>query len=299
MDTNKLKKFISKASGDRTKLIDALLSELQARVGVAQRALLERFVNDWVSKLDVDADTGRIKNTLRNKRLLSTVDTVFTAYVKTDGVMVAQAMVAGVKQILDFNGRYYKGLDSSIDIVPIRDNAMEFMKSWLGLKGNGALEGNGYLAKTVNDPKILGELKNMALRAVAGQQGYNDTLKNVRQFIDGNKSTTGLLERYARNMTYDMYSQVDRVAAATFADRLKMDYAIYEGGLIKTSRKFCKEHNGNVYTREEIMAFDPGEGIPPNYQPLTDLGGYGCRHHLNWIPYTVAVALRPDLKKSE
>ncbi len=77
-----------------------------------------------------------------------------------------------------------------------------------------------------------------------------------------------------------------------------MDYAIYEGGLIKTSRPFCKKHEGNVYTRDEIAAFDPKEAIPPNYNPFVDMGGYGCRHYYSWVPRAVAIMLRPDLKEA-
>ena len=296
MKPTELKKLIQKLAGERVKLIDALLLELQKEVSGVQDKLLKRFVEEWVNKLDVD-ENGRIKNTLRNKRLLNNVDTVFADYVKTDGVVIAKTMVDAIGQILDFNGKYYKNLDVKAQVMPLKQEAKDLIESWLGLKGKGWLEGNGYLAKTISDPKILGEIKNLALRSVTGQQGYQSTLKEIQDFIGGNKEKAGLLERYSRNFVYDTYSQVDRITSSTFADRLQLDYAIYEGGLIKTSRKFCREHNGNVYTRDEIMNFDPKEGIPPNYNPINDLGGYGCRHYLNWISYEAAIFFRPDLKK--
>lgn len=294
-----LQKLIVKASRSRTKLIDALLVELEKEVSTAQRALLQRFINDWVDKLDVDDTSGQIKNTLRNKRLLANIDTVFDAYVKNDGIQVAKTMVEGVRKILDFNGEYYKNFATQAQLVPIKAQTLEFMKAWLGLKGNGYLEGNGYLQKTISDTKVLGDLKTLALRAVAGQQGYEATKKAVTDFIAGNKDTAGALEKYARNFVYDTYSQVDRATAESYAVKLGLDYAIYEGGLIKTSRKFCKERNGKVFTKEEIAKFDPTEAKQPNYNPFTDLGGFGCRHHLNWINKTVAVILRPDLESSE
>lgn len=297
MNTTELRKLIQKAAGDRTVLIDLLLHELQQKVLDIQGKLLNRFITDWVDQLDVDEETGVIKNTLRNKRLLQNIDSVFAQYVKTDGVVIAKTMMDGISQILDFNGKYFKNFATHAELQPLIPQVKTLIQSWLGLNGNGALEGNGYLAKTISDPRILGDLKNLALRAVVGQQGYNDTLKAVKTFIDGNSDTAGVLEKYHRNFVYDTYSQVDRATSGIFADKLGLDYAIYEGGLIKTSRKFCKDHNGKVYTREEIAAFMPKEAIPPNYNPFQDLGGYGCRHHLNWISYAVAVALRPDLAK--
>lgn len=298
MDVNALKKLISKAAGDRTVLIDLLLKELQDKLVDVQGKLLSRFITEWVDTLDVDDETGVIKNTLRNKRLLENVDKVFTSYVKTDGVVIAKTMMDGIQQILDFNGKYYKNFATHAELAPLKPQVKSLVESWLGLKGNGALEGNGYLAKTISDPRILGDLKNLALKAVVGQQGYKETLKTVKNFIDGNKDTAGLLEKYHRNFVYDTISQVDRATSGMFADKLGLNYAIYEGGLIKTSRKFCKDRNGKVFTKEEIAAFRPKEGIPDNYNPFQDLGGYGCRHHLNWISYAVAVALRPDLAEA-
>ena len=298
MDVNSLKKLILKAAGDRTVLIDLLLAELQKKVLDVQGKLLNRFVTEWIDDLDVDEDTGIIKNTLRNKRLLANIDKIFAEYVKTDGIVIAKTMMDGISQILDFNGKYFKNFATHAELAPLAPQVKSLIESWLGLKGNGALEGNGYLAKTISDPRILGDLKNFALRSVVGQQGYKDTLQAVKGFIDGNKQTAGLLEKYHRNFVYDTYSQVDRATAGMFADKLGLNYAIYEGGLIKTSRKFCKEHNGNVYTREEIAAFDPPEAKPPNYNPFQDLGGFGCRHSLSWVSYAIAVYLRPDLKNA-
>jgi len=116
---------------------------------------------------------------------------------------------------------------------------------------------------------------------------------------DDTQGNLGRLSKYYRNFTYDLYSQVDRTAGKVIADKIGMNkYAIYEGGLIKTSRKFCRERNGKVFTYDEIADFNPPEAKQPDYNPFVDLGGYGCRHHLNWIPYAIAISLRPDLKEA-
>jgi len=126
------------------------------------------------------------------------------------------------------------------------------------------------------------------LRSVTGQQGYQSTLKEVQDFIGGNKQQAGLLERYSRNFVYDTYSQVDRVTASTFADRLQLDYAIYEGGLIKTSRPFCKKMltANKLYRKEDIITMgkksttNPGwgpEGVD-EYSVWFFKGGGSCGH---------------------
>jgi len=107
---------------------------------------------------------------------------------------------------------------------------------------------------------------------------------------------SGRMSQYYRNFVYDTYSQVDRATGEVYAEKLGLQFAVYEGGIIKTTRKFCRERNGKVFHRTEIEKFDPKVAKPPNYNPFTDLGGYGCRHHLNWIPEALAYIMRPDAK---
>src|SRR5690606_21753943 len=49
--------------------------------------------------------------------------------------------------------------------------------------------------------------------------------------------------------------QVDRETNSNFATDLQLNHAIYQGGLIKTSRDFCEERNNKVFTRDEILKF--------------------------------------------
>ena len=121
-----------------------------------------------------------------------------------------------------------------------------------------------------------------------GQAGWQDTKKNLEKLIAGDKDNLGALQKYHRNFSYDLLSQVDRATGKTYADDLKFEFAIYEGGLIETSREFCKKHNGNVYHISEIQKFNPQVAKPPNYNPFVDCGGYSCRHTLNYIPTSLA-----------
>ena len=41
----------------------------------------------------------------------------------------------------------------------------------------------------------------------------------------------------------------------------------------------------------------PTEGIPPNYNPITDAGGFNCRHHWNYISTALAKAMGKDVEK--
>ena len=47
----------------------------------------------------------------------------------------------------------------------------------------------------------------------------------------------------------------------------------------------------------EIKKFNPKEAKPPNYNPITDCGGFNCRHHWNWMSNSLAKAMGKDIDK--
>jgi hypothetical protein len=114
--------------------------------------------------------------------------------------------------------------------------------------------------------------------------------------IVGNK----LAERYYSRWTSDIYSQYQRLGANEVRKDIGLRFAIYQGGLIESSRPFCEKRNGEVFHEDEVKSWVnlEFEGKPETgYNPITDLGGYNCRHRLDWISDELAFRLRPELKE--
>lgn len=279
----------------RTQLIDDIIERMEKQVGEAQGDLLRRIVDDFVEKLDQD-ENGAIKNTLANKRKIALLDKVYSQYVQETGVQVVKTIVDSVGKIMDFNGKYYGVFTTKAQLGQIMADTKSQVGDWLGITKRGGLVENGYLNRLLQDPTVRNTVRDSVFKSVVSQKGFFETKADLKTYIEGNPGQTGALKKYYRNFVFDTFSQVDRTQAKIFADKLGFKYAIYEGGLIETSREFCKERNGKVFTREEIEKFNPPVAKPPNYNAFVDLGGYGCRHHLNWVPDAVAFALRPELR---
>jgi hypothetical protein len=283
-----------KLAKDRNTLISRLLDQLDRKVGEIQSSLLSDLLQDVADRLDVD-ENGRIKNTVANRYIVNKIDTVFDKWIKKNGVGLAATLVDGVSELVTFNAKYFSAMESKTKLAPINKQVIESLNGWLGIEGNKVAR-NGYLDTIIRDPQVKNLIKDSLMKSVVSQNGWFETKKNFKDFLTDTPERTGKMKQYYRNFTYDLYSQADRTAGKITADKLGLEYAIYEGGLIETSRQFCIDHNGTVYTREEIEKFDPPEAKQPDYNPFIDLGGYGCRHHLNWIPKIVAFALRPELR---
>ena len=291
MDRSELKKLFR----ERDKLIESINARFEAQVKDSQRTLLRMFMEKFADKLQFD-DQKRIVNNQYNRTLLLSVDKLFTEFGKSENPLLMGQMIGGVMNVMDFNAKFYSNLTPNAKLLPIKAKVLENVRGWLGIEAN-ATKPNGYLDTLVKAEQVKAQLKQSVMKMVYGQEGYDSTRKQLNKLIEGDRDGLGALQKYHRNFSYDLYSQIDRATAKTYADDLKFNFAIYEGGLIETSRPFCKEHNGNVYHRTEIEAFDPKVAKQPDYNPFTDLGGYECRHHLNWIPDSLAKALRPDVVK--
>lgn len=287
-------KTVKEMMKKRNKLIGSLLSSMQKQVAENQKKTLERLLEKFVDKLQTDED-GKVINNDYNRELLNRIDEVFKDYQKNEAKQTISLLLNSVASIMNFNQGYFQALDGNARTLKIMPKVKSFMKSWLGISGD-AVEPNGYLDKLVsNDPAKIA-LKNTAMKIVIGQEGLESAKKEIKLLVEGNPDTLGAFEKHQRTFANDLYSQIDRATAKTIATDLGFVFAIYEGSLIETSREFCIEHAGKIYHIDEIKAFKPKNGIPPNYNPFTSLGGYNCLHHLNFISNALAKAMGKNIE---
>jgi len=290
------KKDLLKNTTDKTILIDGLFSILERKVLDIEKAFLKIYLEQFFEKLDT-ADGGRIKPTLRNKRLLAMVDKVFKDFGKSGGVELVEVVVSGVMEIVNFNKRYFTLLNDNPTILPIQNQVFELVKNWLGIEANGKIAETSYLNDLIENKEVKRQIKDISLKAVVSQKGWQEAKAEVENYVLTTDESEGAFKKYSRNYVYDLYSKTDRAVQETYKDSLKYRFAIYEGGLIKTSRKFCREKNGKIFHVSEIEDFknDPNKPKMPNYDPFIDLGGYACRHHLSWIPDSLAKAMGKNI----
>lgn len=288
MNKKELKNYTDK----RSELIGSLMSSLTAKVKANQRITLERMLEKFVEKLETD-ENGKVRNNAKNRKLLLEIDEVFKDYQKKEAIETIKVILDSVVKIANFNQKFFTAIDGQAKVLPAMTKVKDFMKEWLGIKGD-KVDPNGYIDQLVKNDSAKIALKNTAMKIVIGQEGFENAREQIKDLVVGTKGKLGEFEKHQRNFAYDLYSQIDRATADVVRNDLKFQFAIYEGGLIEGSRIFCEEHEGHIYHISEIEKFDPKVGIPPNYNPITDLGGYACRHHLNWISDAMAKALRPD-----
>ena len=184
--------------------------------------------------------------------------------------------------------------------------------------------------------EYLDVMANEVYQSTLTGRSFNDTVKNLRQTINGvyiesdNLEANRLvdvaangtaaqqadavrqlqtvyardrvgnnLRRYATQMAQDSLMQFDASINTAIGKQSGATKWKYYGGTVRDSRPFCVEHAGQVFTDEEIEETWSGSWKgKASGDPFIVRGGYNCQHH--WRPVFDAEAeeVAVDAKKA-
>lgn len=275
--------------------IDKISLEYQQRIKGSQAWLADELITLLGNSLDLKA--GKIVTNAANYSKVYLLDKLYQTFIQKQQIPLFKWFAERTMDILGGNRKYFeKFAKTEAAFLSIDKQVQQEMLDIIGYDGKAFVKG-GFLhdLATATDP--IRSIKAQAISAVARGESFGEFSKNLKDKINGVNGANGIYEHHLRTATYDTFSEFERISANKNAVLLDLNYAIYGGTLITTSRPFCTARQGKVFTRKEIeswknLSFD---GKPTTgYNPFTQLGGYGCRHKLDWIDETAAKVLEPD-----
>ena len=144
-------------------------------------------------------------------------------------------------------------------------------------------------------------IRQTITNAINTNQTKANLEKTLTEQIKGTDKKLGMVEGYHYREGKAEFSAYSRTIQNGYKTNLNLNYAIYQGGEITTTRSFCDARNGKVFNLEEILAMNnlDWQGKKDNHNILIDCGGYNCRHDWDWISFELAQELRPSIKKSK
>lgn len=148
---------------------------------------------------------------------------------------------------------------------------------------------NGFIERYQNGNETILSDYYKYIRQIAVEKLATGTasLNDIIDIVDG--QSVGY-----KNYAAHIYSSYQRDAANESRKKLGLRYAVYEGGTIKKTRDFCREKDGKIFEDKEIALWvsQDWKGKSTPYNPFIHLGGYNCRHRLNWVSDSTAEFLR-------
>lgn len=285
----------------RSKLINSSEVKLKKNASKAQRVLFEKILDALIDQLDISKGVIALDGRTGVK-ITTAINKVVEEFNKSTNLEIIGSMVEDLDVLADFSNSYFRDpgiLGKSKALTEALGTAKSQTNGFLGLTSEGKLINNGTLSSLLNDSSIELEIKQLASTSV--QSGSLTKLRSdIKGLIQGSPDKLGLVESHYDRFAKDTFAVFDRSYNNIIADEVGLDHALYQGGLVADSRDFCIERDGLVWTREEIASWADlsFQGKPDSYDPFIDLGGFNCRHSLNWISETLALQLRPDLAEA-
>ncbi len=231
------------------------------------------------------------------------VEQVFKKYNQSEGMQLVTTIASDIATISTYNYSYFLSYKDELnlsgkDFTRIKKTVDTFIAERIGLKGNKVVA-NSFLDTLLTDATVKQKVKQQAYANLMAGEGATAFRKNIKNLILGEGEKLGALEAHYNTFVYDTYNQVDSALQVQYANELGLEAFVYEGGVIATTRKFCRERNGKVFLRSEAKEWVNDPDLPKggsSYNPLTDRGKFNCRHSINFVSARRAMRMRDDLE---
>lgn len=161
---------------------------------------------------------------------------------------------------------------------------------------------------------LKAQMRGILNEAVQTSSTYTQMIQNVRTAYEGNGTIEGSFERYAKQQSFDLFSDADRQYSQIGADEIGAEFFKYSGGKKDTTRAFCIERLNKVYHRKEIEGWGRGDKCCGLKWPQSDTwagqyrgtnssniftvaGGYNCSHA--FIPVAIRFVPKDVLERAK
>jgi hypothetical protein len=283
------------------KELERLLKRLDGNVEQLQSELASLIVEQVSARLRVV--DGGLPSSTSNIAAVNAVDNVFDKSLSSSIKALLKKFIDALREMGEKIGDYFESMGFSSAKVERAANTMKAVYTALGIKPNGELLPNGFIYRLGLSQAVRDEIKNWAVQQLAGgKSSLTGFQQGLRRQITGNSGVDGKLASYWRQYAHDAFFRMQEVMNTYQAESLGLEFFIYEGSVIATTRAFCKKRAGKVFHVSEVEAWrnDPDLVDPKtrsSYQPLVELGRNNCRHSKRWITVELATKLRPDAAK--
>jgi len=124
--------------------------------------------------------------------------------------------------------------------------------------------------------------KSMYLHIISGSP-FGELVDELRGVLGMGKDARGNnMSRYAELWANDGVMNFNQAVTLKKAADMGIKRFLYAGGIIKTTRDFCRVRSGRIYTKREINSWNTMTWSGKRGPAFIYRGGWNCRHW--WVP---------------
>lgn len=261
------------------KAIDDLIQETDAAYLIAITRVQDRLYNQVVAVLkDLELDDeGYIKQSSANRKIISKasdkVNEIFNSALYTSAVSNYISIIPKVDKL---NVRYFSDISDGF-----KANRL-FLKN---LQAETIATVEQYILRDGLQSQVIGPLSQILNQNVNSGGQFSGFLTQIRDYIKGNDQVEGRAMRYTRTYLRDTVFTYSRTFQQSITNDLGLEFYLYSGGLMDTSRPFCTERNGQYFSHKEVESWASLEWAGKKSGTTTSsiflfAGGWNCNHQL-------------------
>lgn len=140
------------------------------------------------------------------------------------------------------------------------------------------------------DSQFIAPVRELLSQAIEAQSTFLETTQSVRVLLEGKPGELGRLRSYAGQVSWDSIAFADRRYTLQHSEDLGSEWFFYSGGILKDSRKFCRERRDKYFHKKEVQQWGNPELPPKDWQGRVKgtnsstifiaLGGHNCKHSI-------------------
>lgn len=230
------------------KAIEALIIEADSRyvsaIGKIQNSLYEDLA---VILKDLELQDGYIKQNAANRKILNKADNkVQETFSSSKYTTAVNNYIAVIPRIDLNNVKYFTSIEESFKPSRI------FLKN---LQTDTISTIEKYVLRDGLQSQVINPLSQILSQNVNSGGKFSGFLEQVRNYVKGNEQVEGRAMGYTRTYLRDSLFTYSRTFQQSLTSDLGLEFYLYSGGLIETSRPFCIERSGKYFSHKEIESW--------------------------------------------
>ena len=274
--------------------IETLILKADARFATNITALQNDLNNQLLSILkDLEIDTsGYIVQSSTNRRILNKADDKINEIFRSNLYVKAVSNYVAVVPKIDLqNINYFHEIKTNFQSNRV------FLKN---LQADAIAAVEKFILQDGLKAQVINPLSQIMSQNVNTGGMFSGFLQQVKDFIVGSPDIEGRAMRYTRVYLRDILFQYSRSYQESVTNDLGLDWYLYAGGLIDTSREFCIERAGKFFHRSEIekwadLTWKGKIAGTTSSSIFVFVGGHACAHSL--IPVSNIIVPAEDLER--
>lgn len=294
------------------KAISKKLEQIERKQLKGARSIQRKFVqvlSDYLLSSLIFNNDGQIEDNASNLSIAASLNQLadtFRRQVVIPYILEIASLI--FNDLHSTSAKSFKNKAGSDNVLSASNKAKQLLAIQYGYDNGRLIEGSPLSRDALS--RVWSTVRAHVVNAVTGKITLKDLRKTLADYIEGGNGR-GAIVREIESSLGDIAYQYERKQSQIIAQEIGYRFFIYQGGLIRDSRDFCIHRNDQVFSVEELYKFgtpddayggytnkSKGEfkGKTKPYNPATDLGGYNCRHRIDWISDELAFRLRPELR---